>query len=65
MATGRVFQLKVICGGFAWIEAQHRTILSTNAIHDSAKIINHNCTSEVAHCKKKWALKIKPWVEIL
>lgn len=63
--TGRVFQLKVICGGFVWFEAQHQTILGTNAIHDSAKIINHHCNSKVARCKRKRALKIKPRVEIL
>lgn len=59
MTTGRVFQQKV------WFETQHQAILGTNAIHDSAKIINHNCNSKVAYCKRKWALKIKAWVEIL
>lgn len=65
MTTGRVFQLKVICVGFIWFDAQHQTILGTNAIHESAKIINHNFNSKVAHCKRKRAFKIKPWVEIL
>lgn len=59
MTTGRVFQLKV------WFETQHQTILGTNAIHDSAKIINHNCNSKVAYCTRKRVLKIKPRVEIL
>lgn len=65
MTTGRVFQLKVICGGFGWFEAQHQPILGSKAIDDSAKITTHACAAKVAHCGRKWPLEIKPWLEIL